>query len=202
MQKDLKNNDEEIFKPDRLNDVFTVYNQNLSGYTINKIIMKKYFLVILLLVSFQAFSQIDTAYIAQLKSLETINTLQYDTVAVPEDAFTKKIRKLRIERSGFDIETLIRVKLMEEEQKDKVHSKEFYDKLLQEVTQGSTSKLIDRAIINLYRNAFTEKEVDQLIKFYKTPAGKKMNKEFILLMLRSAKDVEALLKLAAENIKS
>ncbi len=163
--------------------------------------MKRYFLVILMLISFQAFSQIDTAYIAQLKSLDTLNTLRYDTTAVPEDAFTKKIRKLRKERSGFDIETLIRVKIMEEQQNDKVHSKEFYDKLLQDATQGSTSTLIDRAIINLYRNAFTEKEVDQLIKFYKTPAGKKMNKEFILLILRSTKDVEALLKIAAKNIK-
>ena len=163
--------------------------------------MKIYFLVISLLISLASFSQIDTAFILQLKALDTANILQFDTLAVPEDSYTKKIRTLRKERSGFDVETVIRIKIMEEQQKDNARPKEFYDRLLNEVTTGPTSKLIDNLLINLYRKSFTEKEIQELIKFYKTSAGKKMNKEFILLILRSTKSVEQLLKIATKKME-
>jgi len=91
---------------------------------------------------------------------------------------------------------------MEEQQKDTLHSKEFYKKLLEEVTTGRTSKLIENSVINLYRRTFTEKEIDDLVQFYKTSAGKKMDEQYLLLLVESAKNAEQLLKLAAKSLGS
>lgn len=163
--------------------------------------MKLLLVILLAFISFTSIAQVDSSFITQLKSLDTANTLRMDTTAVPYDKLTQKIRLLRGERGGFNIEMAIRMKLQEEQAKDKKHSKAYYDQLLTEVTTGKTSKLIDNVLVNLYRRSFTEEEIDQLVVFYKTSAGKKMNKEFILLMVRSIKDAEHLVKLAAANME-
>jgi len=163
--------------------------------------MKVLIFIQALLIPFLTFSQIDTSFIAQIKALDTANTLRSDTIAVPNDPLTQKIKLLRNERKGLTVETVLKIKIAEEQQKDTVHSKEFYKKLLEELMAGNTSKLIENSLINLYRRSFTENEIDELISFYKTSAGKKMDKEFILLMLQSFKDAERLFKLAANNIQ-
>ncbi len=146
-------------------------------------------------------AQMDTAFIAKLKSLDTANILKLDTAAVPNDALTAKIKKLRSEKKGLTLETILKMKLTEEQQKDTVHSKAYYDALTADITKGTTSKLIENSLINLYRSNFTEREIDDLIKFYQTSAGKKMDKEYILLMIESIKDAEQLIKLAAKKVK-
>ena len=163
--------------------------------------MKRYIVIIILFVPFISFSQIDSAFIARIKSLDTANILKLDTTSVPNDRLTQKIRELRNEKKGLSIETIIKIKIEEEKQKDKEHSKEYFDKLYAEVTVGKTGRLIDNCVINLYRRTFTEEEVDQLIAFYKTSAGKKMDSEFLIMLVESAKDAEYLLKLAAKNIQ-
>jgi len=90
---------------------------------------------------------------------------------------------------------------MDEQQKDTTHAKGFYNELLKKVTTGRTSELIENSLVNLYRRTFTEKEIDELVSFYKTSAGKKMDKEFLLILVESVKDAEQLLKLAAKNIE-
>ena len=91
---------------------------------------------------------------------------------------------------------------MEEKQKDtSAAKKEFYDKLLNETTHGRTAKLIDNCTINMYRRTFTEQEVDDLLGFYRTSAGQKMDKEFLLLLVESAKGAEQLLKMAAKTLQ-
>ena len=149
-----------------------------------------------------SFSQIDSSFILKLKALDTANILKSDTVTVPDDALTKKIKLLLSEKKGLTIGTIMKLKLMEEQQKDTAHSKEFYNKLTQDVTTGRTSKLIENSLINIYRRTFTEKEVDDLIDFYQTSAGKKMDKEFLLLLVQSVKDGEQLLKLAGKNLEN
>ena len=163
--------------------------------------MKLFISILGLLIFSLSFSQLDSSFIAKLKSLDTANNLKSDTASVPNDALTKKIRQLRNEKNGLTIENILRLKIMEEQPKDSIHSKEFYNKLLVEVTTGPTSKLIENSLINLYRRNFTEEEIDELIAFYKTSAGKKMDKEFILMMLQSIKDAEQLLKLAATKLE-
>ncbi len=163
--------------------------------------MKVFVIAIALLFPFISFSQIDTSFIARIKGLDTANILKLDTAAVPDDALTAKIKELRKEKKGLTLETILKIKITEEQQKDTAHSKAFYDALLDDVTQGRTSKLIENSLVNLYRRNFTEPEIDELIKFYKTSAGRKMDKEYILLMVESIKDAEQLIKLAAKNIE-
>ncbi len=119
---------------------------------------------------------------------------------MPDDALTAKIKELRKEKKGLTLETILKIKITEEQQKDTSHKKSFYDALLNDVTKGRTSKLIENSLVNLYQRNFTEQEIDELIIFYKTSAGRKMDKEYILLMVESIKDAEQLIKLAAKNI--
>jgi hypothetical protein len=155
-----------------------------------------------LFIPFLSFSQIDSSFILKLKALDTANILKSDTVTVPDDALTKKIKLLLSEKKGLTIGTIMKLKLTEEQQKDTTHSKEFYNKLTEDVTTGRTSKLIENSLINIYRRTFTEKEVDDLINFYQTSAGKKMDKEFLLLLVQSVKDGEQLLKLAVTGLET
>ena len=96
---------------------------------------------------------------------------------------------------------ILKLKIMDEQQKDTVHSKEFYKKLIEDITTGKTSKLLENSIINIYRRTFTENEIDELISFFQTSAGKKMDKEFLLLLVQSVKDGEQLLNLSVKNLE-
>ena len=148
-----------------------------------------------------AFSQIDSSFIARIKSLDTADVLKMDTLSVPDDAFSRKIKQLRSERSGLTIEAIIKLKLAEEQGKDKTHSKLFYDQLQEELTTGHTGKLLENSLINLYRRSYTEEEIDELIAFYKTSAGKKMDKEYFIVLVQSVKDAEQLIKMAMNKLK-
>src|ERR1051326_1534376 len=164
--------------------------------------MRIIFLVLAVTVWFQSFSQIDSAFIARIKALDTANVVRSDTMAVADNALSKKIKLLLSEKRGLTIQAILRLKLMEEQQKDRSHSKEYYNRLLEECTTGNTGKLIENSLINLYSRTFTEKEIDDLINFYKTPAGKKMDQEYLLLLVESVKNLEQLLKLAAKKVES
>jgi len=164
--------------------------------------MKLFILFFCLSISLPGFSQIDSSFINRIKALDTANILKSDTVSTPDDQLTRKIKLLLSEKKGLSVGTILRIKIAEEQQKDTTHSKEFYDKLLGEITSGKTGKLIENGLINLYRRTFNEKEIDELIRFYRTSAGKKMDKEFLLIMVESIKGAEQLLKMAAKNIES
>jgi hypothetical protein len=164
--------------------------------------MKTYIILAIFFIPSIAFSQLDLAFVTKLKALDTANILKSDTIAVPNDQLTQKIQLLRKERRGLTTETFLQIKIMEEREKDKIHAASYYDSLLVEVTTGRTGRLIDNCVINLYRRSFTEAKVDELLRFYKTAAGKKMDSEFLLLMLRSIKDAEHLMKMAAQKPSS
>ena len=159
-------------------------------------------IVIFLLAPLFSFSQIDSTFIKKIKALDTANVLKSDTLAVPDDLLTRKIKILLSERSGLTVTAIVKIKITEEQQKDTTHSKEFYNQLLGEVTNGRTANLLENSLINLYRRTFTEPEINALVEFYKTSAGKKMDREFLLMLVESVKGAEQLLKLAAKNIES
>ena len=163
--------------------------------------MKLIVLLTALLIPFLSFSQLDSAFILKLKALDTANILKMDTVSVPNDAFTQKIKRLLDEKNGLSVSAILKLKIMDEQQKDTVHSKEFYKKLIEDITTGKTSKLLENSIINIYRRTFTENEIDELISFFQTSAGKKMDKEFLLLLVQSVKDGEQLLNLSVKNLE-
>src|SRR5437773_5470723 len=164
--------------------------------------MKLTLFTLTLLIFFDSYSQIDSAFINRIKALDTANVLRSDTLSVPDNALTKKIKLLLDEKRGLTIGTILRLKLTEEQQKDTTHTKDFYSKLLVECTTGKTGKLIENSLINLYSRTFSEKEIDDLISFYKTSAGKKMDQEYLLLLVESVKDLEQLLKLAVKKVES
>ena len=163
--------------------------------------MKLIVLLPALLIPFLSFSQLDSAFILKLKALDTANILKMDTVSVPNDAFTQKIKRLLDEKNGLSVSAILKLKIMDEQQKDTVHSKEFYKKLIEDITTGKTSKFLENSIINIYRRTFTENEIDELISFFQTSAGKKMDKEFLLLLVQSVKDGEQLLNLSVKNLE-
>ena len=163
--------------------------------------MKVVLFVLSIFIYCRCYSQIDSVLIKRIKALDTADLVKTDTVSVPNDSFSKKVRELRSEQKGLTLETILRLKIAEEQQKDTAHSKEFYQKLTDEITTGRTAKLLDNSVINIYRRTFTETELDELIRFYKTSAGQKMNTEYLLLLVQSVKDAEQLLKLAAKNIE-
>jgi hypothetical protein len=147
-------------------------------------------------------AQVDTAFLLKVKGLDTADLLKLDTLTPPKDALTAKIKTLRAERHGINIDAVIQIKLMEERAKDTVRPAAFYDKLQAELTTGRTGQLLENSIVNLYRRTFNESDLDELIRFYKTPAGKKMDKEFILLLVASVKDAEQLMKMAFVNLSA
>lgn len=163
--------------------------------------MKHIFFILLLISPLLGVSQIDTAFISKLKSLDTTNILLVDTSAVPNDGLTKKIRQLRKEKTGLSLETIMYIKIMEDQQKDKKRPSEFYEQLREEVKTGHTSILLDNCFVNIYRKTFTEPEIDDLLHFYQTSAGKKFEREFLPLLVETAKAAEQLLQLAAKGIE-
>lgn len=162
--------------------------------------MKK-LIFILMLLPLHLFSQIDTAFLMQLKSYDTANVLKADTMLVPEDGLTQRIRLLLNEKSGFGLTQIIFIKILEEKENNKTKPKEFYERIQQEVTSGHAATLMENIMINIYRRNFTETEIETLIAFYKTSAGKKMDKTNMLLLVESVKAAEQLLRLTAEQMK-
>jgi hypothetical protein len=152
--------------------------------------------------SLHTYAQIDTAFIARLKMLDTANILGLDTTDVLNDKLTKKILELKKEKTGIGLESIMYIKIMEEKQKpNSKRTTDFFNRLQQEITSGRTSSLIDNCFVNIYRRTFTETEIDDLIRFYKSPAGKKMEREFLPLLVESAKAAELLLEMAAKKIE-
>lgn len=123
-----------------------------------------------------------------------------DTLAVPNDKLTAEIKTLRRERKTINTDDVIKIKIEEERNKDTKLPAEYYDRLLSAFTNGSAGKWVDNSIIRLYRKYFTESEIKQLIKFYKTSAGKKWASNFPLVMIESVNNAETIMKLVSANI--
>ena len=87
--------------------------------------MKLIILTTVVLVPFLSFSQIDSAFVLRLKALDTANFLKADTASVPNDTFTQKIKQLLGEKKGPSVVAILKFNILEEQQKDTVHSKEF-----------------------------------------------------------------------------
>ena len=62
-------------------------------------------------------------------------------------------------------------------------------------------KWLNNAIIWIYRKQFTLKEINQLIKFYKSSAGQKMTEKFPILMLQSLKAGEEIKEHFVQQLK-
>jgi uncharacterized protein len=113
-----------------------------------------------------------------------LQSFKIDTSAAPEDKTTSLIRKLRELKGVFNINEAIAFKLAEEESENET-SKEELDKVRRSMLHGEAKKWLDNAVINIYRQHFSHKELKQLIKFYKSSAGQKMASQFPFIMMKS-----------------
>src|SRR5690606_18837629 len=95
-----------------------------------------------------------------------------------------KIVELQALKGGFNINEAIEFKIQEEISKNE-SSKEDLLKIRENFKHGLAKKWLDNAIIWIYRQEFSYPELKQLVKFYKTPAGQKMARDFPLVMLKS-----------------
>ena len=109
-----------------------------------------------------------------------------DTSDVPADKITAKIIELRKLRGGFNIQEAIAFKIEEDRQKKEVSSATL-DKLSNYFTSGEGKRLLDNAVIWIYRRHFTSKEISQLVRFYRSSAGKKMAADLPIIMLETIK---------------
>jgi hypothetical protein len=131
----------------------------------------------------QLFAQSDSSGVFQ-KIMKQLQSYSIDTTTVPHDKITKKIKQLRSLKGGVNIDEAIFFKLGEEEAKNE-SPKETIQMLRSEFTNGKGKKWMDNAITWIYRQHFTFKELKQLVKFYKTGAGKKMATDFPVILLKS-----------------
>lgn len=138
-------------------------------------------------------AQIDSGFVARINALNNADLLKEDTLAPPNDGLTKKIRTLFQEHGGIDIQGIIKIKLAEERGKN-AGSAARLDSIEQEFTSGETGRLLEHCLVNIYRRTFSEDEVDELLRFYRTSAGKKLNRDYLLLLVQSVKDLELLLE--------
>ena len=152
--------------------------------------MKTYFSFILTFLFFTAniFAQNEIAEQKMPSVFERITegmkNYKLDTLTPPDDKSTRLIVELRELKGGFNINEFIQFKMDEESQKPENNNEEFR-KAMDFFTQGNGKKWLDNAVVNIYRNHYTEKELKALVKFARTPAGQKMASETPLIILQT-----------------
>lgn len=157
------------------------------------------FIIIFCLLTNNLFAQTDTDKKKPTPAIfdritKSIADFQLDTSAAPDDKITRKILELRNLRGGFNINEVIEFKIEEDRQKNEVPKAEL-DKIAIFFKSGNGAKWLNNAMIWIYKNHFTYRELKKLVKFYKTPAGQKMATELPLIMVKSLKAGEMIKEL-------
>jgi len=134
------------------------------------------------------------------KIASEMKEFKVDTTSVPNDKLSKRIEKLRNLKGGFNINEAIEFKIAEERSKENA-SKEELDKIEAFFKTGNGKKWLNNAIIWIYRKQFTLKEINQLIRFYKSSAGQKMSEKLPILMLQSLKTGEEIKEIFVQQLK-
>ncbi len=137
---------------------------------------------------------------AAIQSLIGDLKLKVDTTAPPEDSLTKKIRILRAERGSLSFDTVIKYQIISQQSGDTKRPKEFYLSLLDECQHGYAYHLVENILINLYRQCFTEKEMDQLVEFYKTSVGKRMMIDIFMITATAGTAIQQIVKETSDKM--
>ncbi len=115
---------------------------------------------------------------------QSVKEFKLETTAAPDDKVTRKIIELRSLKGGFNINEALDFKIEEDRQNKEILPAEL-DKLSMFFISGNGKKWLDNAVVWIYRRNFNYKELKQLVKFYKTPAGQKMANDFPIIMMQS-----------------
>jgi len=148
--------------------------------------MQKIFFIVFNFITVFAAAQNDTAKMNGVFERITgqIKDFKLDTTQVPDDKITNMIIELRTLRGGFNINEAIAYRQQEDKNKGEV-SPQIAAYLDEQFKTGKGKRWLDNAMIHIYRRHFTYNELKQLVKFYKTSAGKKMAEDFPLIMMKS-----------------
>ncbi len=135
------------------------------------------------------FAQTDTTIQLQQSSIfekitNEVKEYKIDTSDAPNDKTTKKIIELRQLKGGFNINEAIDYKIQEDKNKNETPVADL-NKLEDYFKAGLGKKNLDNAVIWIYRNNFSYKELKDNVKFYKSSAGQKMADRFPIIMLES-----------------
>lgn len=116
-----------------------------------------------------------------------------DTTAPPQDAHTRQINELRSLRGAFNINEALAYKLQEARAKNELPQDEL-QRAEAFFTTGNGKKWLDNAVVWIYRKEFTAAEIQDLVAFYKTAAGRKMASRFPVIMAKSSMAAEVIQK--------
>lgn len=100
--------------------------------------------------------------------------IDFDTTAAPADALTIAIKKMLKITGSLNLGVQFGKMLNEMQNTDQNGlPKQFYERFFQEIQFGESAKTYENLIVKIYRRYFTLDDVNKLIQFYESPAGKK-----------------------------
>jgi hypothetical protein len=132
---------------------------------------------------------------------KSVSEFRLDTTAAPDDKITRKITELRNLKGGFNINEAIDFKLEEDRQKNEV-SKAELENLYRFFKSGNGKKWLDNAVTWIYRRYFTYSELQEIVRFYRTPAGQKLATDFPVIMIQSLQAAELIKGVYTQQQKS
>ncbi len=141
---------------------------------------------------------VDTSIFHRIK--QATDSYKVDTSAPPDDRITRKIIELRSLRGGFNVNEMLEFKIAEDRQKGET-SAATLNTLSDFFTRGNGKRWLNNATVWIYRNYFSYKELKQLVRFYKTAGGKKMARDFPLIIVQSAMAVEIIRDYGSQSNK-
>jgi len=102
-----------------------------------------------------------------------------DTTAAPNDDLTKEIKKLLTITNSMNTAIVVMKGTIESQRQNPSVQlpDEFYNRFIAAIDNGRVGGMLENAIIKIYRQKFTKEEMQEVIKFYESPVGKKMAAE-------------------------
>ena len=131
-----------------------------------------------------------------------IPAMDIDTSAAPNDELTMEIKKM-MELTGTMNASLAVMKRMIELEKSNPQPNvppEFYDRLMEQIQNGRVLRLLENAMVKVYRKKFTVEDMKQINAFYSTPVGLKLAKQYINITQESSVEGEKIGRFVATEI--
>lgn len=104
---------------------------------------------------------------------ELLLSVDFDTTAAPDDAFTRDILTLLDATNAINM-GLTFAENMPREYEGNEDMKEFYRRFIQDMRNGTFRRWQERVYVKEYRKRFTPQDIQELIRFYQSPLGKKL----------------------------
>jgi hypothetical protein len=115
-----------------------------------------------------------------------------DTTAAPNDDLTKEIKKLLSITNSMNTAVVVMKATIESQRKSQNVQlpEEFYTRFIAAIDNGQIGGMLENVIIKIYRQKFTKEEMQEVIKFYESPVGKKMAAESAFIASSSSTEGE------------